>query len=287
MSNIYTHIKLVSNKNTRSMIPCYIRLTAFTNQITLICLLIQIIYVTLNQYELLNELLLLNRILCQSSSYILNCFAYTSKCYTTLLSIQRAWHIHQLRINPIHSQKQFIWPIVIFIIILIFNGTELVFHRLIINPRKTKHLICTVEYSNSNWHIVEMIFRFIIHIFPFLLNLYAVIIIIRIVAKSKTNLHKSSFILEFWKQVKQYHEQLLCPIFMIISSTPQLLMTIIVKCFEWNNVYYRTLMIVMHFVSFTPQIFTYYLFVHSSKTYKKSSANNQTGQNFLTTARTS
>jgi hypothetical protein len=277
VSNIFTHLKVIPNKSTRSVIPRYIRLTALSSQMTLICLLLQIIYITLNQYQVLSESLV-NRILCKSLSYILNCFAYTSKCYATLLSVNRAWHVRQLRIIPMYSRKQLLWPVAIFLIILIFNGTEVIFHRLINDPRKLKHLVCTVEYTEPIWRIVEMVFRFLIHIFPFILNLYAVIIIIRTVAKSKRNIHRSSFVSEFWKQVKQYHEQLLCPVLMIICSTPQLLMTVIVKCYEWNNAYYRTLMIVAHFVSFIPQVFTYYLFVQLSKTYKKSSANTQTGQ---------
>ena len=277
VSNIFTHLKLIANKDTRSVIPRYIRLTAFTSQMTLICLLLQIIYVTLNQYEVLNESLI-NKIFCKLSSYILNCFAYTSQCYATLVSINRAWHVRKLRIIPMYSRKQLLWPIVIFLIILIFNGTELVFHHLVNDPRKSKHFVWTVEYTDPIWHILEMIFRFSIHILPFILNLYAVFIIVRTVAKSKTNIHRLNFTSEFWKQAKQYDEQLLYPILMIICSTPQLLMTAIIKCFEWNNIYYRISMIVMHFVSFIPQMLTYYLFVYFSKAYKKSPAKTETGQ---------
>jgi hypothetical protein len=286
VSNIYTHLNLISNSSSQSIMPRYIRLTAFTNQMTLICLLIQIIYIILNQYHILDQSQI-NLLFCKSSSYIFNCFSYTSKCYTTLLSITRAWNVRQLRIIRKYSRKQLVWPVVILLIIFLFNGTEIIFHRLVTDPRKSKNLVCTVEYTNSVWRITEIIFRFLIHIVPFILNLFSVMIIIRTVAQSKANIHRSTFFSEIWKQIKHYREQLLCPILTIICSTPQLLMTLIVKCYEWNNVYYRTLMIVMHFVSFIPQVLTYYLFVQSSKTYKKPIANTQTGQILSTIARSS
>ena len=286
INNIMTHLYLVSNKNSQSVIPRYIRLTAFVSQMTLICLLFQIIYVTLNQYEILDNSFV-NRILCRSSSYILNCFAYTSKCYTTLLSISRAWNLRQLRIIPIYSRKQLVWPIIIFLIIFICNGSEIIFHRLVNDPRRPKHFVCTIDYGESVWRITIMIFRLLLHIVPFILNLFSVSIIIRTVAQSKANIHRSTFISQIWKQIKHYHEQLLCPILIIICSTPQLLMTTLIKCFQWDNIYYRTLMIAMHFLSFTPQVFTYYLFVQSSKTFKKTSNNTHTDQILSTTDRAS
>lgn len=55
LSNTCTYLALIEQTNNRSIIPRYIQMTAIVNQLTLICLLIQIIYIILNQYNVLNE----------------------------------------------------------------------------------------------------------------------------------------------------------------------------------------------------------------------------------------
>ena len=270
LSNTCTYLALTPQINTRPLIARYIQLTAITSQLTLMCLLIQIIYIALNQYSILNESFI-NLFFCKSSSYILDSFAYISKWFTAFLSISRARCTNQINVR---SRKHFIWLLMIIISIFICNGTEVIFHRLINDPRKPKHLVCTIEVTDSGWSIFETIFRIATHVIPFLLNIYAIMTIIRTVARSKSNLHKTNFFSEIWKQMKQYYEQLACPILMIMCSTPELLMVLVIKCHEWDNGYRRSLMIAMHFLSFVPQMLTYYLFIQPSKIYKNAFINN-------------
>ncbi|CAF1091178.1 unnamed protein product [Rotaria sordida] len=207
----------------------------------------------------------------------------SNKWYTAFLSISRSRFTNQTNLTRKHSRKQFIWPFFIILMIFICNGTEVIFHRLINDPRKPKHFVCTIEFPESDWRILETIFRFIMHLIPFLLNMYAVITIIRTVARSKANINKTSFLSEIWKQIKQYNEQLACPTLMIICSTPELLMALIVKCHEWDNVYRRSLMLAMHLLSFVPQMLTYNLFIQPSKTYKTTFVHNTRNEHILST----
>ncbi|CAF5022573.1 unnamed protein product, partial [Rotaria sp. Silwood1] len=208
--------------------------------------------------------------------------------YTAFLSISRSRVTNQINLTRIYLRKQFIWPLVITLFIFILNGTEIIFHRLINDPRKPNHLVCTIEFPESSWHTLETIFRFITHLIPFLLNMYAVMTIIRIVARSKANINKTNFLSEVWKQIKQYYEQLACPILMIMCSTPELLMALIIKCHQWDNGYRRSLMIAMHLLSFVPQMLTYNLFIQPSEAYKNTLVHNtRTGQILSSIIRTS
>ncbi|CAF3878992.1 unnamed protein product [Rotaria sp. Silwood1] len=118
--------------------------------------------------------------------------------------------------------------------------------------------------------------------------MYAVMTIIRIVARSKANINKTNFLSEVWKQIKQYYEQLACPILMIMCSTPELLMALIIKCHQWDNGYRRSLMIAMHLLSFVPQMLTYNLFIQPSEAYKNTLVHNtRTGQILSSIIRTS
>ncbi|CAF0843456.1 unnamed protein product [Adineta steineri] len=256
LSNTCTYLALNQQKNTRSIISRYIQMTAIVNQLILICLLIQIIYIILNQYNIL------------SNSFI-NLFFF--KWFTAFLSISRARLTNQIHI---YSRKQYIWLLIIIITILSLNATEVIFHRLINDPRKPNYFICTVEILDHQWNIFETIFRITNHIIPFLLNIYAVITIIRTVARSKSNIHKTNFVSEIWKQIKQYYEQLACPILIIMCSAPELLMILIIKCHQWDNTPIRTSMIIMHFVSFVPQMLSYYLFIQPSTVYRKAFIDN-------------
>ena len=172
--------------------------------------------------------------------------------------------------------------------IFLFNGTEIAFHRLVNDPRKSNHLVCTLEIIDSRWNIFATTFRIVTHFLPFLLNIYAVLTIIRIVARSKSNLNQTKLISEIWTQIKLYYEQLACPILMILCSSPELLMALIVKCHQWDNSYRRSAMIVMHLVSFIPQMLTFYLFIQPSKVYKNAFVRNtRVGQILSTIIQTS
>ena len=205
VSNTITYKVLAHQTNIQSIIPRYIQLIAITSQLTLICSLIQIIYITLTQYSNLNESFI-NLFFCKSSSYVLNCLAYINKWYIASLSINRSQHTSQKNVIGRYTRKQFIWPLIIIIIIFIFNGTEVISHRLVNDPRKPKHPLCTIDFPESVWRIFETIFRLIMHIIPFISNIYAVIIIIRTVARSKANINKTNFLSEIWKQIKQHYE---------------------------------------------------------------------------------
>ena len=240
-------------------------------------LTLQIIYILLNQYRVLQQSIF-NLYTCKFSTYFLDSFAFISKWFTVFLSISRSQSTNQLNIQ---SSKQYPWLVLIIVSIFLFNGTEIVFHRLVNDPRKSKHLVCTLEITDSRWNIFVTTFRIATHLLPFLLNVYAVTTIIRTVARSKSNLNQTKLISEIWKQMKLYYEQLACPILMIFCSSPELFMALIVKCHQWDNSYRRSTMIVMHLVSFIPQILTFYLFIQPSTVYRNAFVRNtRVGQIF-------
>jgi len=126
---------------------------------------------------------------------------------------------------------------------------EIIFHHLLVDLGNPRHqFICVVEYTTDIWKTLDVIFLFLNHLIPFLLNIYATYVIIQTVARR--------------------YEQLICPIIMIICSTPQLLVGFLTRCYQWDSVLRRKVIIIIYFVSFLPQILTFCLFILPSKKYK-------------------
>jgi hypothetical protein len=168
-----------------------------------------------------------------------------------------------------YSRKHVFVSVCIPIIIFSFNSTEIIFHHILVDLRNQRHqFVCITEYTKYIWKTFEVSFLFLNHFIPFFLNVYATYVIIQTVARSKANLNKSKLRKEVWNQIKNHHEQLIGPVIMIVCSTPQLLVSFATRCYHWDSMVRRKLIIVVYFISFLPQMLTFYLYILSSKKYK-------------------
>jgi hypothetical protein len=168
-----------------------------------------------------------------------------------------------------YSHKHVLVAVCIPIIIFSFDSTEIIFHHLLVDLRHHRHQFgCVAEYTNYIWKTFEVIFLFLNHFIPFFLNVYATYVIIQTVARSKANLNKSELRKEVWNQIKNRYEQLIGPIIMIVCSTPQLLVSFATRCYDWDSMVRRKLIVIVYFISFLPQILTFCLYILSSKRYK-------------------
>lgn len=269
ISNLLSFVTLCQRSIRVSIITRYIQFLAIANQLTLFTLLLQIIYVILNLYDLLGNTGF-NVLLCKTSSYLLHCFVYTSKWFIGLLSIYRARATRHIRVTTNnYSCKHIIIVICIPILIFSMNSMEIIFHHLLVDLENPRHqFICIIEYTKSIWNILNIIFLVLNHLIPFLLNIYATYVIIRIAARSKATLNRSEYRIEVWKQIKSRYEQLICPIIMILCSTPQLLVGLLTRCYQWDSMWRRKLIIIVYFISFLPQTLTFFLLILPSKKYK-------------------
>jgi hypothetical protein len=269
VSNILCLLTLRQPTIESSTTTRYIQLAAITSQLTLFAVFFQTAYVILNRFDFLGHTRF-NTLLCHTCSYALHCFAYTNKWLIGVLSIYRAHNTRQIRTMVInHRRQNRIMILGILVIIFSLNAVEIGFHHLVIDPRNSQHqLVCIVEYTEPIWQTIETISRFCNHLIPFLLNIYATSIIIVTVARSKAKLYKSKCRMEVWKQIKNRYEQLICPMAMIVCSTPHLLVGFFVHCHDLDKVIQRKLIVIVYLISFFPEMLTFCLFILPSKKFK-------------------
>ena len=143
--------------------------------------------------------------------------------------------------------------------------TEIFFHQLV--ETKESMVQCVTNYSTF-WSRVDTILLFIHHLAPFVIYVYSFLMIIRLLAQSKSLTQKQSFLEAFGKQMQKCKNQLICPCVMIISTLPQLIIVFAVDCDQWYNMWLRYLILAMYLIAHTPELLTFILLIYPSSVYK-------------------
>jgi hypothetical protein len=153
------------------------------------------------------------------------------------------------------------------VLVIVSTAPEIFFHRLVeINDVKRSMIQCAIDYSIF-WSRLDTVLLFIHHLAPFIINVYCLIMIIRLLAQSKSLIQHQSFLVAFWKQIKKCKKQLICPSLMIVSTLPQLIIVFAVDCDQWHNMWLRYLILAMYLIAHSPELLTFFLFIYPSTVY--------------------
>jgi hypothetical protein len=122
-----------------------------------------------------------------------------------------------------------------------YTVTKIVFHRLVeVNNVKESMIQCVIEFFDI-WGRVDTILLFIHYLLPFILYVYSFVMTMQLAAQSRSSTQHQSFLSSFWIQIKKCKKQLICPILMIVSSLPQLIIAFAVDCDQWYTMWLRHL----------------------------------------------
>ncbi len=106
LSTIFT---LLDSTIIRTFIVYLLILTSISNQITLFSLMIQIIYILMNDSYMITNISL-NYFLCKSISYIINVFTFIVKWSTAFININRLQQI-SMKTNQFSNIKRQVFEI--------------------------------------------------------------------------------------------------------------------------------------------------------------------------------
>ncbi|UJR08503.1 hypothetical protein I4U23_012769 [Adineta vaga] len=183
LSNVCSILTLLHSTITRTFIVWFLILTCFWNQMTLLSLLVQIIYIRLNDSNQIQKILF-NYILCKSIPYTMKTFTFISKWSTALINISRYEQITRFATKTnqhLQTKRKILMYIICMIIVSISTITEIFVHRLL--TLEMKSFQCISE-SFSSWSQIDTIFDFIHHISPFCLNTYSIVKLIYLGSKT-------------------------------------------------------------------------------------------------------
>ena len=84
-----------------------------------------------------------------------------------------------------------------------------------------------------------------------------------------------------WIQIIKIRKQLLCPLFLILSSLPQLIIGFVIGCEQWYNMRLRYFILALYLLSHLPEVFSFILFIYPSTNYMDSFRQTCIGKCFL------
>jgi hypothetical protein len=124
-----------------------------------------------------------------------------------------------------------------------------------------------VQEMQSNEHSFMRYVSLVLQIIPFIVNVAGGAIIILIVSCSKANVHKLTTRNAVMQQTWQRLDLLLGPCISFLTQTPQLIILFLNPCDFDGSEWFSYVMLVTYYISFTPQISLFFLYVLPSPLY--------------------
>jgi hypothetical protein len=108
------------------------------------------------------------------------------------------------------------------------------------------------------------------YLLSFFIQIIGITLLIVLVARSrnKTSGGKTGFREVLMKQSRTQKELYITPIIIILSASPQTILTFSLACAQLN-IWHRHLLLITYLLSYAPQILGFILYVLPSTTYKK------------------
>ncbi|CAF1284611.1 unnamed protein product [Adineta steineri] len=216
---------------------------------------------------------------CISVEPLLKLFLYFDTWLNACVAIERAMHVYQgVQFNKKKSQRLARW----IIFILPFSITATIIHEplhrsIFEYPIKEYtgyrgktigiHRWCVVNYSRVVQDYNTAIL-FIHLIGPFVANLFSALFIIFGTARQRSLAQTNrSYITHIREQIREHKRLLISPSILLILSMPRLIISLLSGCVKVSDKPW--LYLFAYFISFTPSILVFTVFVVPSKLYRK------------------
>ncbi|CAF0936812.1 unnamed protein product [Adineta ricciae] len=131
-----------------------------------------------------------------------------------------------------------------------------------------KHVLCVTNYSHTlqNYNTFILFFHLLI---PFMANLFSALCIIFGIARQQSVIRNGqTYRQHLFEQFNEHKQLIISPVILLILSSPRLIISLISGCVNASS--NPWLYIVAYFISFTPSILVFVVFVLPSELYMKS-----------------
>ncbi|CAF4055904.1 unnamed protein product [Adineta steineri] len=263
LSNLTFQVKLTRQTGC----GFYLFTSSITSILVVICFYIKLWILILSQMKAITQqsFLLFN---CTSIEFILRFLLATTDWLHAFVTIER-FFVAFLGVNFDKTKSRQLAKIIIFLIIVL-SAASLIHdpvHRRLIDDTEEQRTWCLVEFTSKveTYNRFINIFHFII---PFAVNVILVIGIMIITARQRSSAQRASTFQQHLKiQFDQYKHLILSSILLIILALPRLITSFLPNCMKTPKEY--KLFLASYFISFIPPILHFFIFVLTSKIYKK------------------
>lgn len=184
------------------------------------------------------------------------------------VAIERALNaVKGVYFNKKKSRTVARWIIMIIILSTCLSLVHDPLHRQLVDDTQEERTWCYIRYS-STLNFYNSAITIIHFAFPFAINCVSAIIIIAVAAQNRSTAQNKRSYKEHLRSQLHFHKHLLIsPILLIILGAPRLVLAFTSGCMKSGRDPWLFLM--SYFVSFTPSLLTFIIFVQPSDMYKK------------------
>ncbi|CAF1408465.1 unnamed protein product [Adineta steineri] len=245
----------------------YLLTSSITSILVVICFYIKLWILILSQMNAITHqsFLLFS---CTSIEFILRFLLATTDWLHAFVTIERFFVVF-LGVHFDKAKSRRLAKIIIFLI-LVLTAASIIHdpvHRHLIYDTEEQRTWCLVEFTSQveTYNSFINIFHFII---PFAVNVILVIGIMIITAKQRSSAQRNvTFLQQLKRQFDQHKHLMFSSIALIILALPRLVTSFLSNCMKTPKEY--KLFLASYFISFIPPILHFFIFVLTSKIYKK------------------
>ena len=253
-------------KSRRTAVGLHLLANCLFSLLVLLFLCLRVIYLyILRRVQIPSEI---NENLCKSLPYLMYTFYYISLWLMAFITVERALNIVQLFRWP-WLQKPRTAAIFILIISIIISGSNCMNinqYKLVRHP--DDFFAWCVREIEPNQQLLTQSFSFIHQVIPFLINILAAVTLIATIARSKAHAHKKARRTTLMDQTRKRIDLLLGPIACFVMQMPEIIILFLNSCDYEDATWFFPFILITYYISFTPHISLFFLYVLPSKIYQ-------------------
>ncbi|CAF3723135.1 unnamed protein product [Rotaria sordida] len=205
---------------------------------------------------------------CLSIDFLLRSLLCTNDWLSAFVAIERAMNVVKgVKFNKTKSKQLAKWMI---LIIMVFISITFIYdplHRNLVDDEEEQRVWCVTKYSSS-MQTVDWIMNIFHFSLPLLINFISSLVIIFILARTRSKSQKTkSYEEHLFEQIKYHKHLLISPFLLVTLAVPRLIISFLSSCMKSARDSWFYLF--GYFISFIPSILTLGIFILPSKICKE------------------
>ena len=242
----------------------YLFVVSILNQCSLLFLVVKLIHVLLGMAGRINDGS------CKSISYLLSVFTRSTYWLTSWVTVMRLLMVVFPAATTMVSPQIAIYSSIITIVSLFAMHVHELLYYTRIAQFDSSALLCVTNFQREFVARYDQVNTFLQYLAPFSIDVISITVLITLTARSRAKTAKGSktFLQVFKEQFHKQKEQYVIPTIIILSSVPQVILSLSLACTIFTS-WKRHLILVVYFISYSPQVLGFILYVLPSTEYTK------------------
>ena len=279
INNIVSFLTFKRNIPRQTPVGHFFLNITLLNKLSLLCLFLKFVHHLIGStgYVIPDRL---NLILCKILSYLLSVSTRSFFWLASWITIDRLL-IVVFPTKSLYKQAYLakMISVLTILIISVMHWHEILYYTIIEQVPST---ICVTNFEQTAIANYNRVTTFIHSLVPFSIQIISITLLIIHIARSRARVReKSVFSRSFLtRQMMSFKELYITPLAIIVSALPQVIISFTLACQELVS-WQKHLLLCTFLLSYTPQIFAFFLFVLPSSVYKKEFERTWIGQNLF------